>query len=117
MLLGRETCRVGEVLGMKMGFLWAGKCRDGSGAAVPRMLNQAVATSRADVSCVTSRYGASAHPHKLAGSGPESRSPNPPAGQHVEMMFGVMDVLAFSVSSSVKPRWKIRDALRRQRDE
>lgn len=96
MLLGREICRAWEVLGMKMGFLRAGKGLDGSEQLLPECGTGLWLIPHV----LTSRYGGSAHPHKLAGSGPESCSPNPAAGQHVEMMFGVMDVLAFPVSSS-----------------
>lgn len=91
MLLGREVCRAWEVLGMKMSFLWAGKRLDH-----PEQLFPACGTGlwppAAPIPCaLTSRDGGSAHPHELAGSGPESCPPNPPAGQHVGMMFGVTD--------------------------
>lgn len=90
MLLGREVCRAWEVLGMVMSFFWA------LGSAWITQLFPACGTrlwppAELISGVLTSRYGGSAHPHQLAGSGPESCSPNPPAGQHVGMMFGVMD--------------------------
>lgn len=105
---------------MKMSFVWAGKCLDRLEQLFPACGTGQWPPAELISHALTSRYGGSAHPHMLAASGPESCSPNPPAGQHVGMMLGVMDVMPFPVSQPtlcVKPPWKVQDALRRQRDE
>lgn len=95
-------------LGMERSFVGLGS------AAVPGMWN------RAEFSCADLQLWWICSSSPAGRLEPESCSPNPPTGQHVEMMFGVMDVLPFPVSQPtlhVKPGWKIQDALRHQRDE
>lgn len=78
---------------MKMSFLGAGKRLDRWEQLFPACGTRLWPPAELIPHVLTSRYGGSAHPHKLAGSACESCSPSPAVGQHLEMMSGVMDEL------------------------